>query len=221
MKKAFESVNHKLLICRLKSLGFNGKLLNWFCSYLKERSQCVILNGVCSKAVKGLSGVPQGFILGPLLFIIFIDEMIRMVDNSGIIFLYADDAKIARPIVNYNDCAKLQDDLAALARWSEDWGLSFNPKKCQVMSVTRARRVISFNYFMNNISLTRVSSCLDLGLTITNNLSWDIHVKNIIKKANQRLGLVKRTLGYNVNYKVKLAAYVALVRPILEYGSLI
>lgn len=221
LAKAFDKVSHELLLIKLQKYGFNGKLLTWFHQYLNNRRQCVLVNGVTSNYARVYSGVPQGSILGPLLFIIFVDDMIASVSQNSTIYLYADDSKLSCPVHNIRDCDALQNDLKLLFDWSKTWGLKFNVNKCQVMTVTRARIPIVYNYFIDNVGLARVNSCMDLGLNVSNTLNWDNHLKECIKKANRRLGLIKRILCPGVTTQVKLTAYTALVRPLLEYGSLI
>jgi hypothetical protein len=221
LAKAFDSVPHKLLIAKLQYYGFNGKLLFWLTEYLHNRKQCVMINGTTSDVIDVLSGVPQGSILGPLLFIIYIDDMITSISANSNIYLYADDSKVCRSINHVNDCVTLQRDLNLLYSWSLTWGLNFNINKCQVMTVTRSRNPTLYEYVLNDIKLLRTSSCKDLGLIISDKLHWDLHISESIKKANKRLGLIKRILGFNVNTEVKLMAYITLVRPLLEYGSII
>ena len=115
----------------------------------------------------------------------------------------------------------LQDQLNILFQWGNIWGLTFNERKCSVMSITRSRNPIIFNYQLNNVELERVNKVTDLGLLISESLSWDAHIENIVRKANQRLGLIKRCLGSNPPYETKLIYYTSLVRPILEYGTIV
>ena len=123
--KAFDSVNNNMLIHKLHKLGFSGKLLLWISDYLKDRSQRVVLDGVSSEFVPVTSGVPQGFILCPLLFLLFINDMPDCAEHS-ILPLFADDAKCFRKINNVDDCERLQHDLNSLYEWSQVWKLNFN-----------------------------------------------------------------------------------------------
>ena len=128
-----------MLLHKLENIGFSGKLINWLREYLHNRSQRVVLNGCTSACVPVTSGVPQGSILGPLLFLLFINEMPDSVKNP-ILAMLADDAKCSRRIVNIDDCIALQKDLDKLYRWSNYWKLNFNSSKC---------KVISFNNIIN------------------------------------------------------------------------
>jgi hypothetical protein len=221
LSKAFDHVPHKLLLFKLSKIGINNNLLNWFSNYLSHRKQRVVIEGHNSNLVSVLSGVPQGSILGPLLFTIYINDMATyLTDSPENLFLYADDSKLLSPINSLNDCLLLQQKLNNLLTWSDQWGMTFNPTKCFVMSFARKMKII-YNYCINNTVLLRTSSCTDLGLIISDNLRWDNHIKYIVGKAGQRLGLVKRCVGYDCSIQVKLTCYTSLIRPILEYGSVI
>jgi hypothetical protein len=219
LKKAFDKVPHNLLIHKLGMFGFNGHLLGWIENYLTNRYQRVVINGIHSNYIKVSSGVPQGSILGPLLFIYYINDLGKFINPECQISLYADDSKISCCIEDYNDCYKLQNSLHGVIKWSKLWGMVFNINKCNIMSINRNRNTIVYDYIADNINLKRVTSMLDLGLTITSTLNWEPHIKKITAKASQRLGIVKRCIGLNVNPDIKLLAYKALVRPLLEYCS--
>ena len=217
--KAFDSVSHKLLLEKLCKIGFNGNLLQWLNSYLSNRYQRVLVNGVASDWVKVTSGVPQGSILGPVLFLIFINDLPEMLNYCKPL-LFADDAKIfASKIQSFNDCTRIQDDLNALSDWCITNKLDLNVLKCKVMCITRSRSPIYFKYCIKGEPIERVSEMKDLGVVIENTLSWNNHVNKIIAKANRILGLIKRTVGFNAPEHVKLQLYQSLVRSNLEYCS--
>jgi hypothetical protein len=219
--KAFDSVPHELLIHKLTSLGFNNNLLKWFQNYLSGRTQQVTVNGTSSKVVKVISGVPQGSILGPLLFLYYVNDLFKCIgDNDHNLFMYADDAKLVT-IVNDIECSQsMQDVLNLMNAWSIKWGLRFNPTKCKVMNIARkGSDVIKYDYKINDVSIENVDSFMDLGLKVQHNLQWNLHIEESIKKANKRLGLLKRTLGHNCTLEAKLLAYKSMVRPLLEYCS--
>ncbi len=219
--KAFDSVSHKLLIHKLKMFGFNGPLLNWFSSYLLGRTQRVVLEGTSSDCLPVHSGVPQGSILGPLLFLLFVNDMPEALSENTKVALFADDAKIYHKIENRADSLVLQQDLNNLIKWSKCWRLNFNPKKCKYMTIHNANPTLIFNYNMNGIQLEHVQTMNDLGLIINSSLTWDNHINSKISKANSLMGLVKRTLGYSCPTKPKLLLYNALVKSTLMYGSVI
>jgi hypothetical protein len=218
--KAFDSVSHKLLCHKLTSFGFSGNLLLWITSYLNNRCQRVSLEGESSGWLPVTSGVPQGSILGPFLFLLFSNDIGDTLSQGTHIALYADDAKIFRPIHSAADCLTLQSDLDELQTWSDTWKLSFNALKCQVLSITRSE-IISFNYELNNLNLNLTQDFNDLGVLISNNFSWKSHISSIISRANRTLGLIKRTLGFTAPMKAKLLLYKSLVRSTLMYASVI
>jgi hypothetical protein len=216
--KAFDSVSHNLLIHKLKELGMSSRMLNWFNSYLRNRYQRVVVNGGTSKWLPVKSGVPQGSILGPLLFNIFISDMSYVPKHSNIVF-YADDTKCFKRITNFNDCLALQSDLDLLCEWSVKWKLNFNALKCKLLSVTRNKNPVSFYYNMNGHILERVNNIKDLGVTVTDDLNWSTHIETILGKANKVSGLIKRTVGFNASCEAKKRLYMSMVRSNVEYCS--
>ncbi len=219
--KAFDSVCHKLLILKLKTFGFNGPLLNWFSSYLTGRKQRVVLEGSSSEWLPVHSGVPQGSILGPLLFLLFVNDMPEVLSDNTKISLFADDAKLYHKIENITDSLTLQRDLNNLINWSKIWKLKFNASKCKILAINNTNPLLMFNYSMNSVALSHVDSFNDLGLTINSTLNWTDHISNKISKANSIMGLIKRTLGYRCPMKPKLLLYNSLVKSNLAYGSVI
>jgi hypothetical protein len=221
LKKAFDSVPHNLLLLKLHSFGINGKLLDWIRNYLSGRKQRVIINGKTSKYKEVISGVPQGSILGPLMFLLYINDMNKSItDINTSVYLYADDSKLVRKINTILDCMALQNSINELSHWAKTWGLRFNPMKCSIMSfVSGTPHKILYNYNMENVTLSRTGSFVDLGVTVCDNLKWDLHIDNITSKANKRLGLVKRCIGNDCSLQVKLTCYTSLVRPLLESCS--
>ena len=122
-------------------------------------------------------------------------------------------------IDSLDDCQLLQNDLNALVDWSSIWELNFHPSKCQVISVTRKRNPFNFDYFMNNTRLSSVKSIKDLGIEISSKLDWNTDMNNVVKKCNRKLGLIKRTVGFNAPVNVTKALYLALIRSDLEFGN--
>ena len=219
--KAFDSVPHNLLILKLKSFGFCGSLLAWFDNYLTGRTQRVVLDGSCSGWLPVHSGVPQGSILGPLLFLFYINDMVDTVSPESTLALFADDSKVYRRIRSVHDCVQLQADLNNLVTWSNKWKLNFNIKKCKILSINNTNPFLLHNYTLSNIPLERVTKIKDLGLTFNTNLTWDDHLNTKIAKSDKMLGLIKRTVGYRCPLKTKLLLYNALVKTSLSYGSVI
>lgn len=216
--KAFDSVPHRLLVHKLKSFGFSGNLINWFSSYLSSRFQRVVIEGCESDWLPVTSGVPQGSILGPILFLLYSNDLGSSLSQGTSLALYADDAKIYRPIYSNADAQILQSDLLQLERWSATWKLKFNTVKCKVMSFGRTLKFQS-TYRLNDAILQNTHEFNDLGLFVSNSLSWKSHIQKTIAKANRLLGLIKRTLGYHAPSKSKLLLYKSLVRSTLTYAS--
>ena len=217
--KAFDSVPHERLLCKLERHGIDGSALQWFCNFLTGRMQRVVLRGTCSSWSPVLSGVPQGTILGPALFILYVNDISSGISST--VKLYADDTKVYREISDIaRDTSILQSDLFHLRNWSEVWKLNFNAKKCEIMQVThnRDKSVPHYSLVLLRERLSSVSTVKDLGITISHDLSWSLHVVEVVNKVNKVLGLIKRTIG-SVNKEIFSTLYKALVRPILEYAS--
>ncbi len=222
--KAFDKVQHNLLLLKLKSYGISDPTLSWFGSYLSERQQRVVINGHSSDWLPVTSGVPQGSILGPLLFLIYINDLPTYLENNSSIALYADDSKLFRPIYLPNDSFSLQKDLDSLSHWGENWAMAFNVSKCKVVHFSRKKlpsvhHLMSKNYYLSGNQLENVPNISDLGITITNNLSWSKHIEEIVSKANRTLGLVKRLCRDIKDTNTRKLLYCTVVRPKLEYCS--
>jgi hypothetical protein len=164
--------------------------------------------------------VPQGSILGPILFLLYTNDIECQLSPGTSVTLYADDAKIFRPITTALDCRILQADLRILEGWCDKWKLRFNTEKCKVLSFARTIKFV-FPYRLNNDVLTITTDFNYLGVSVTNNLSWKPHIRNIVSKANRLLGLIKCTLGFRDPVKSKLLLYNSLVRSTLMYASVI
>jgi hypothetical protein len=218
LAKAFDSVPHNLLLHKLQSFGIHGTLLKWIGDYLTNRQQRVTCDGQNSSWRPVSSGVPQGSILGPILFIIYINDLPDILSPETLCAIFADDTKIYRRIQNNNDIIQLQNDIDNVAEWGTKWGLTFNTKKTVHLPITYTPTIDSA-YKMEDAAIRQEDTMGDLGITVSSNLRWTQHINQIITKAHQRLGLIIRTLGYDAPQKAKQNAYVAMVRSVLEYGS--
>ena len=214
--KAFDSVPHDLIVHKLKTFGFGSNLLQWIENYLQGRYQSVMIEGQVSSPLPVTSGVPQGSIIGPLLFVLYINDICDVC--TSFMKLYADDAKLYRNIKSRQDVLSLQNDLNALFLWSKIWRMNFNISKCKFMSICRKVK-IDFDYSIDNNILSRVTEFNDLGITITSKLSWCENVKTVSSKAHSMVGMIKRSVGFNSPIDVKRQLYLAHVRSILEYCS--
>ncbi|KAL9984343.1 hypothetical protein ACROYT_G006627, partial [Oculina patagonica] len=158
------------------------------------------------------SGVPQGSLVGPLLFVIFINDLPDVIHEQTSTALYADNTKVHRTILSVKDCAILQQDLTSLNTWSHESNMKFNASKCKVLTITRKKTPVNHEYHLGDANIQRVQKEKDLGVTITRNLTWDSHVMRIVLKANRMLGLLKRTCPLMTDIKVRRALYLSLVK---------
>ncbi|MES9904902.1 MAG: reverse transcriptase family protein [Sedimenticola sp.] len=218
--KAFDKVPHRRLLHKLKHYGIRGLANNWICSFLTGRTQKVVLDGVASEPADVISGVPQGSVLGPVLFLLYINDLPDNINSS--VRLFADDCVLYRNIHTDSDCQALQDDIDKLAKWEETWLMKFNASKCHTLRVTNHQphtRLI-LNYKLHDQVLESVSSAKYLGLTFADSLSWSSHIHNVTSKANRTLGFLRRNLAFAPR-STRDVAYKTLVRPQLEFASCI
>ena len=216
-EKAFDKVPHSRLLYKLQFYGIRGRTNAWIKSFLSNRKQQVVLEGTKSDKDDVLSGVPQVTVLGPLLFLTYINDMPSHTESD--VRLFADDSLLYREIRNTNDSIQLQEDLNALESWEKKWLMRFSPSKCNVISIPpKNKAVIELHYTLHGQVLEQVDNAKYLGVTISNNLSWNKHIDNITAKGNRTLGFVRRNLK-NCSRLVKTAGYTVLVRPGIEYAS--
>lgn len=194
----------------------NGKTLSWIKSFLGGRTQAVVLEGESSSEVPVTSGVPQGSVLGPLLFLLYINDLPENIQSQ--VRLFADDTAVYLTVTNPNDSSTLQNDLDTLQQWERTWDMEFNPSKCQVLHISKSRHPIISQYTLHGEILEAVDCAKYLGVSISKDLSWNTHINEITKKANRTLGFVKRNIKTK-NQSVKELAYKTLVRPQVEYAS--
>ena len=212
--KAFDQVPKCRLLHKISSYGIKGKILKWIENFLTNRTQTVIVNGVKSSESKVTSGVPQGSVLGPLLFVIYINDMPLCVNSS--MYMYADDTKVFREIAHDDDVEKLQNDLDRLGKWSEDWLIRFHPEKCSVLHLGRTNP--HSTYELNGHQLEKSMAEKDLGVTIDDKLTFDEHIQAKIGKARQMWGMIRRTFKY-IDHETFPLLFKAFVRPHIEYAN--
>ena len=215
-EKAFDTVPHELLKSKLYSLGVSKQVLRWIDDFLSDRKQALVVNGTRSPFGDVVSGVPQGSVLGPILFFAHINDIVNAATSN--LRLFADDCVCYRVIENASDCRLLQDDINNLGLWAKTWGMRFQPSKCNIITLTRKTSPVLFDYALNGEKLIKVDSVKYLGVCITSNLNWDKHIQAICNKGNRILGILQRNLSF-CSRDVKLAAYKGLLRPVLEYAS--
>ena len=216
--KAFDKVPHKRLMYKLDHYSIRGKTHEWIQDFLTERKQHVLLEGKRSTTADVISGVPQGTVLGPLLFLTFINDMPQQTKSE--IRLFADDSLLLRRIRSPQDTEILQNDLTALEKWGKDWQMEFNPNKCTVIHITTRKHPIATPYLLHDHALAREENSKYLGATINQDLKWNKHIANTTTKANRTLGFVKRNMK-DCKTSAKAAAYKTLIRPTLEYASVV
>ncbi len=223
LSKAFDTVPHQPLLYKLSALQVNPFILRWISSYLTGRSQSVVLGGTHSSTLPVVSGVPQGSVLGPLLFLVYIDGVTSSTQHSKTI-MYADDIAINKIIRNPMDYTYLQDDIDSICSWITTNYLSLNISKCCYMVFSRKRQptlpTSELSVGDGNV-LSRVGHFKYLGLNLSSDLSWSHHVNIITKKARKIVGLLYRTFYTLSTPPVLLQLYKSLVRPHVEYACTI
>ncbi|CAB4023750.1 Hypothetical predicted protein, partial [Paramuricea clavata] len=217
--KAFDKVSHKLLLTKLHKFGIRGDLLSWFENYLSGRYQRVTVLDETSGTLPVLSGVPQGSILGPLLFLVYVNDLLHSISGESTVAMFADDTKCYRLVKDLPDCESLQNDLNNLVNWCTVWKMDLNKSKCGVMSFTRSRQPVKTNYKLLDSSLKQLCHQKDLGIVVTKDLKWTKQIEEITSKASSMLGFIRRTASDTHNIHVRKVLYLSLVRSKLGYAS--
>jgi len=220
-QKAFDTVPHRRMLTKLEAYGINGNLLEWIRSFLTNRKQRVKIKGRTSSWSDVISGVPQGSVLGPILFVIYINDIIDNLNCDA--YLYADDMKVYTRVSNDTDRARLQTDVDAVVEWTDKWLLKLNISKCKVVTIGRDTDSRQYPYWiMQNNTLHALATSTgerDLGVTVDSNLNFDMHIQEIVNKANKILGVIKRSFKY-LDYTTLALLYKAMVRSHLEYAQM-
>jgi len=217
--KAFDRVSHKKLVTKLESMGFPGFICKWIKNWLSERKMFVKVGNSSSDVLECISGVPQGSVLGPILFTLFTSDLAFSLREFGCRFImYADDIKIYRTIDSPLDYVHLQQSIDLVYAWSVKYQLPLAPHKCQALYI--GSRNPKTDYLCNGILLTKVKEVKDLGFIVTNNLSFSKHVLHVCNQARKRMFALFRTLKTH-KAKILVLAYCLYVRSILESGSVV
>jgi len=222
-EKAFDKIPHAALLGKIRMYGLNDQLITWISDFLHDRLFTVRINGSCSSERNVMSGVPQGSVLGPLLFVIFINDLPEVCSNLSHLFLFADDAKIYKVISCKDDCELLNNSCQLVYEWSTQWGMNINVDKCKVLSVAKNKLIEqSFNYgFSSNgivLSLERVDNMRDLGVVMDTELSFKSHIHDKINKAFMMLGIINRNFK-DLDMFSLILLYKSMVRSHLEFAS--
>ena len=211
-KKAFDSVSHMRLMRKIENCGIIGQVQRWIKSFLQGRRQRVRVGEAVLGWKKVTSGIPQGSVLGPTLFVLFINDLPQVVESP--VALFADDTKVFREIQSDEDRQKLQQDIDELLIWSKKWQLPFNESKCKVMHYGKTNRKADYN--LGGVNIKEVSEEKDIGVTFDQQLSFGTNASKVVAAANSRLGLINRHFRH-LDTKPFMNLYKTLVRPKLEY----
>ena len=212
-RKAFDTVPHLRLIEKLKTLGVQGNIIEWITNFLLNRRQRVSIRGSISEWLPVDSGVPQGSVLGPILFLFYINDLVEGLECP--ILLFADDAKIYKEIKSQDDIDMLTRDMLKIENWSKKWLLTFNEEKCATMHVGKQNQ--KENYVLNNKILNKTVLEKDLGVFVSCDLKPSQHVAKVAAKANKIIGLVKKNFDY-LDADTIMSIHCTIIRPILEYA---
>ena len=209
-----------MYLVKLKGYGVNGKVLSWVKAFLTDRRQKVLVNQSQSDWATVTSGIPQGSVIGPQLFIIFVKNDPSDCVKSAITF-FADYTKIYREIKDQSDIKQLQDNIDSLKKWSRDWQLLFNASKCKCMHLGKKNdKHIYIISEEGQIELEETTEEKDLGIWVDNELGFKDHINKVVNKANSTFGIIRRSYTYLGRQNLALL-YEALVRPLLEYRNLV
>jgi hypothetical protein len=218
--KAFDRVSHSHLLAKLEAHGIHGPLLSWFTTYLQQRPLFVRFANALSKEFTASSGVPQGSHLGPLLFILFVNDIVDVVNAECLMF--ADDIKLFKKISSHQDIIDLQDSFDSLQTWCLENCMSLNPDKCSCITFNRTQHPNVYIYkFGDSTPLKRVTQIKDLGVILTSSLSSEPHVVQACNKANKSLGYIFRHTRTFTRHDALRTLYCSLVRPHIEYCSVV
>ena len=211
-QKAFDKVPHQRLLLKLKAHGIGDSITDWIEQWLTDRRQRVVVDGEVSNWKSVLSGVPQGSVLGPILFLIYINDLDDSITSN--VLKFADDTKLFRKVNTDGDKQHLQNDLDRLVKWSEKWQMLFNFGKCKCLHTGHGN--LNVNYKMGDTVLGTTVKEKDLGVTISADMKVSEQCGIAASKGNQILGLIRRNITYK-GKKLIIPLYKAIVRPHLEY----
>ena len=214
--KAYDKVDHGILLRKVRDMGIVGKLGVWLHSFLTDREQSVSVGGVVAQPSIVISGVPQGSVLGPLLFIIHIADINKDVKHSSVAS-FADDTRVLREISSENEATELQSDLSVLYRWADENNMSFNNNKFEHMMYATNSFNARYQYVAQDGSNIETRECIrDLGITLSCDGTFSVHITNTAKKARNQAGWILRTFRTRETFPM-LTLFKSLVLPLLEY----
>ncbi|MCG8078294.1 MAG: hypothetical protein JAY75_18895, partial [Candidatus Thiodiazotropha taylori] len=220
ISKAFDRVWHAGLLKKLQAVGISGNQLKWFTSYLENRKQRVVLPGAQSNWNYIHAGVPQGFILGPLLFLLYINDIVTEIGSN--IRLFADDTSLFIIVEHPNTAAAiLNSDLEKISQWAKSWLVKFNPSKTESLLISRkVNRPVHPPLLMLNQEINEVENHKHLGIHFSSDCSWHTHINYIKQKAWTRINIMRK-LKFDLDRKSLETIYLSFIRPVLEYADVI
>lgn len=217
MSKAFDKVDHAILLKKLESIGIKGKIHQWLTSFLTNREQYVLVNGKKSESGKVMSGVPQGTVLGPLLFILYINDLPKYIKNCYLM-IFADDSKIIRAINSMEDRVLFSEDIQSVTEWAVHNKMELNKLKYQLLEYGQNQDLKMPYNIDETTKVSKSSTVKDLGVHMAEDMLFDEHICKIRKKAKQVAGWIMRLVKSRSEDTVMLL-YKTYVRPHLEYAS--
>jgi hypothetical protein len=223
--KAFDSIVFSKLLYKLEQCGITGTLLKWISGFIHGRTQLVVIENCFSSLTDVVSGVPQGSVLGPILFLMFINDIVSSCCGNTAVKLFADDVKLFSIYNCVDGMLNLQQSIDKLVNWSNVWQLKINVDKCHVLSIRNYKRSEDSRsnqcqYLLDGVLLSNVSFTSDLGVTIDSTLSFKLHISTIITKALQRVGVFFR--GFcSRRLDLVRKTFITYIRPLLEYNSIV
>ena len=219
ISKAFDRVWHQGLLFKLKENGISGNMLKWIESYLSNRTQKVFVRSSMSDVLQVKAGVPQGSVLGPLFFLIYVNDIVN--NLLSITRLFADDTSLSCTTSNLSDLEGIVNhDLHQINLWAKRWLVDFNPQKTEAILFTTQKNVRLPQLYFDNIPVNFVESHKHLGLTLGHDGKWHDHIYNVLKSASKVLGIM-RSLKFKVSRKSLNTIYVTHLRPIIEYACVV
>ena len=214
--KAFDKVPHRRLLNKLKHYGITGNLVKWIEQWLTKRNQQVTLENHVSSKLPVKSGVPQGTVLGPLVFLLYIDDFDENISST--VWLFADDCIMYRIIDSLEDSLCLQRDLSTILNWTKKWQMQLKIDKCVVLRCTRSTSPINYDYNLNDETLQVTEQHRYLGLIFHESMQLSHHIQAMYIKANRSLNFLRHNLS-KCSSNVKQNAYITIIRPLLEYAA--
>lgn len=219
--KAFDKIDHSILIRKLMSLNFNPTIIRWIASYISDRIMRVKINNAMSEPYKMETGVPAGSILGPKVFLIYINEIPSIFDENVKCLMYADDCKICMKITKSDDVVKFQKEIDKLINWCTTNKLLLNNKKCVILTLSKNGRKIHEQYNIDNYILNRVQSHRDLGIIVDEKLLFHKHIESLVSSCNSIIGFLKRSASGKFDKDTLIILYNVYIRSKIEFGILI